>query len=138
MSTQEEGLLKRYADKIVGVLGCYDRLVLTGTLTAVAHPGAMATVLQREHIRCFDLGKYLDPLREEARQNAEAIATEHELKIQYLQNSQVRKEAIVAEVLAQRGPMPGLVHIISAVETCTKYSPWHDKQTGQTGVRFAS
>jgi hypothetical protein len=50
----KDGLLERYADKIVGVLGCYDRLVLSGTLTAIAHPGAMAAVLQREHIRCFD------------------------------------------------------------------------------------
>lgn len=134
----KEGLLERYADKVVGVLGCYDRLVLSGTLTAMAHPGAMAALLFREHIRCFDLGQYLDPLREQVRQNAEAIAAEHGLKIQYLQNSHVRKEAIVAEVLAQRGPMPGLVHIISAMETCTKYSPWHDKQTGKTGVKFAS
>ena len=137
MSTKE-GLLTRYADKIVGVLGCYDRLVLSGTLTAIAHPGAMAAVLRREHIRCFDLGQYLDPLREQVRQNAEDIAAEHGLTIQYLQNRNVRKEAIVAEIVARRGPMPGLVHIISAMETCTKYSPWHDKQTGTTGVKFAS
>jgi hypothetical protein len=96
----KDGLLERYADKIVGVLGCFDRLVLSGTLTAMAHPGAMAAVLQRKHIRCFDLGQYLEPLREQVRQNAEAIAAEHGLKIQYLQDRHVRKEALVAEVLA--------------------------------------
>lgn len=134
----KDGLLERYGDKIVGVLGCYDRVVLSGTLMAIAHPKAMAEVLLRAGVRCFDLGQYLDPLREQVRQNAEVIAAEHGLKIQYLQNSHVRKEAIVAEILAQRGPMPGLVHIISAMETCTKYPPWHDKQTGKTGLKFAS
>lgn len=133
----ERRLLEHYADKIVGVLGCYDRLVLSGTLPAMAYPGAMVAVLQREHIRCFDLGQYLEPLREQVRQNAEPIAAEHGLKIQYLRDRHVRKEALVAEVMAQRGPVPGLVHIISAMEACTKYSPWHDKTTGKTGVRFA-
>ena len=33
-------LLDRYADQIDGVLGCYDRLILTGTLVDVAHPDA--------------------------------------------------------------------------------------------------
>ena len=51
----KEGLLSRYADKIVGGLGCYDRLVLTGTLTALAYPEAMTGVLRRANIRCFDL-----------------------------------------------------------------------------------
>ena len=80
----------------------------------------------------------MDPLREQVRQNAERIAAEHGLEIEHLRSSRIRKEAIVATILAQRGPMPGLVHIISAMESCTKYSPWYDKQTGKTGVKFAS
>jgi hypothetical protein len=73
----KEGLLTRYADKVVGTLGCYDRLVLSGTLLAMAHPKAMAEVLFRAGVRCFDLGQYLEPLREQVRQNAEHIAAEH-------------------------------------------------------------
>ncbi len=134
----KDGLLIRYADKVMGTLGCYDRLVLSGTLMAIAHPEAMAAVLFRAGVRCFDLGQYLDPLREQVRQNAEDIAAKHGLKIQYLQDRHIRKEAIVSEVLAQRGPMPGLVHIISAMESCTKYSPWYDKASGKTGLKFTS
>ena len=134
----KEGLLTRYADKIVGVLGCYDRVVLTGTLTAMAYPDAMARELRRAGIRCFDLAQYVEPLREEIRQNAERLAAEHELQIQYLPKHDTRKEKIVAEVLARRGRLPGLVHIMSAMETCTTYQPWHDKATGRTGVKFKS
>jgi hypothetical protein len=131
-------LLHRYADKIVGVLGCYDRLVLSGTLTAMAHPDAMAGVLRRAGIRCFDLAQYVEPNREEIRQNAERLAAEHGLQIQHLPSHNERKEEIVAEVVARRGCLPGLVHIMSAMETCTTYRPWHDKATGKTGVRFKS
>jgi hypothetical protein len=41
----------------------------------------------------------------------------------------------VAKVLATRGEHPGLVHIISAMETCQSYKPWHDKNTGKTFLR---
>ena len=41
----KDSLCERYTDKIIGVLGCYDRLVLSGTLTAIAFPEAMAAKL---------------------------------------------------------------------------------------------
>jgi len=137
MST-EAGLLERYSDKVVGVLGCYDRIVLSGTLTAIAHPDAMAAELRREGIRCFDLANYVEPLREQIRANAERIASEHGLTIQYLPSAKTRKEEMIADILAKRGREPGLVHIFSAMETCTKYVPWHDKTSGRTGLKVAS
>jgi hypothetical protein len=42
----KDSLLTRYADKIVGVLGCYDRLVLSGTLMAIALVGARSSPLR--------------------------------------------------------------------------------------------
>ena len=135
-ATTKAGLIERYADKIVGVLGCYDRVVLNGTLMAIAHPEAMAGVLRREGIRCFDLAQFVEPLREEIRQNAERLAAEAGLRIEFLARHTVRKEDLVAEKLAQRGRHPGLVCIFSAMETCTTYRPWHDKASGRTGVKF--
>ena len=35
----------------------------------------------------------------------------------------------------QRGDHPGLVHVISAMEACPSYEPWHDKQTHKTFLR---
>jgi hypothetical protein len=78
MST-EAGLLERHSDKVAGVLGGCDRIVLPGTLTAIAHPDAMPAELRREGIRCFDLSNYVEPLREQIRANAERITSEHRL-----------------------------------------------------------
>jgi hypothetical protein len=41
-------------------------------------------------------------------------------------------------VLEQRGDHPGLVHVISAMEACDAYKPWHDKQTHKTYLRHSS
>jgi hypothetical protein len=38
-------------------------------------------------------------------------------------------------VLVVRGDRPGLVHIISAMEACDTYKPWHDKHTHRTFLR---
>jgi hypothetical protein len=47
----------------------------------------------------------------------------------------IRKEDIISKVLAVRGDHPGLVYIISAMEACESYKPWHDKQTHRTFLR---
>jgi len=38
-------------------------------------------------------------------------------------------------VLAQRGGHPGLVHVVSAMEACDSYRPWHDKPSGKNYLR---
>ena len=48
------------------------------------------------------------------------------------------KEEVVAAVLATRGDHPGLVHVISAMEACPTYKPWHSKQTHRTFLRPAT
>jgi len=131
------GLLTRYGKEIAGVLGCFDRLVVTGTLTEIAHPEAMDAFLHREGFRAFDIGLFADPLRQSIRDNAVAVAQAAGIEIEYLSRSKgVRKEDLVAKVLAQRGRHPGLVHILSVVETCTTFKPWRNPKKGQPGLRM--
>jgi len=49
--------------------------------------------------------------------------------------TRVSAPIVVAKILAVRGDHPGLVHIISAMEACNTYKPWHDKQTHRTFLR---
>ena len=57
------------------------------------------------------------------------------ISIEHIAKSHIRKETVVAKVLEARGDHPGLVHVISAMEACDAYQPWHDKQTHKTYVR---
>jgi hypothetical protein len=44
-----------------------------------------------------------------------------------------------ARTLAARGDHPGLVqHVISAMEACPTYKPWHSKETHRTFLRPAT
>ena len=77
-------LLERYADRIRGILSCFDRVVLTGTLPEICHAAAMASYLTARGIRLFDYAQWAQPYREKIRENAEAIAKESGLEIEFI------------------------------------------------------
>ena len=130
-------LVERYATKLVGVLSCFDRLVITGTLPTWCHSDGMAQYLTTQGIRLFDYAKrFAEPLREEIRANAERLAQEHGLTIEFIKKLKAfRKEDRIQTILAARGSHPGLVHIFAAMEACPAFTPWHDKGTGKTLLR---
>ncbi len=126
----------RHSDKIRGVLSCFDRVVLTGTLPDLCHADAMARFLGARQIRLFDYPRWAEPFRDTIRTHAEQLARDHGLTIEFIRRLKAfRKEERIKAIVAQRGDHPGLVHIFSAMESCPSYKPWHDKQTGQTFLR---
>jgi len=131
-------LLTRYAAQLVGVLSCFDRIVITGTIPGWCHAEGMVRYLTGQGIRIFDYAKqFAEPLREEIRANAERLAAEHGLTIEFIRKlGAFRKEDRIQAILAERGHQPGLVHIFAAMETCPAFTPWHDKATGQNKLNY--
>lgn len=81
---------------------------------------------------------FAQPLKEQIRQNAERLARENGLQIEYLQRRDFRLEDRVAEVLKVRGTHPGLVHIFSAKERATVFDLFTSKMTGHWTLVFRS
>jgi hypothetical protein len=131
-----ELITERYEDRLQGILSCFDRMVITGTLPGACYPGGMTSFLYANNIPIFDYPKYALTLRDQIRANAQALGEKHGVSIEHIGKAHIRKEDVVAKVLAKRGDAPGLVHIISAMESCTAYQPWHDKVTHKTALRY--
>ena len=129
-------LIDRYASQIRGVLSCYDRVIIQGTLPDVCHAKGMTAYLNERKVRIFDYPRFAEPLRDQIRSNAEELAQKHGLEIEFIRKmDSFRKEDRIQEILKTRGTHPGLVHIFSAMETCPSYQPWHDKQTHKTFLK---
>jgi hypothetical protein len=128
-------LTERYAGKIRGVLSCFDRVVITGTLPDICYADAMSSHLRSKGIRIFDYTQFVEPLRDEIRVRAEEMAQKNGLEIEFIRKKDFRKEDRIKKIIAQRGDHPGLVHIFSAMEPCSSFRPWHDKKTGKTFLR---
>ena len=130
-----ELLTERYAKQIAGVLSCYDRMIVQGTLPVFCYADGMTRYLTARRIRIFDFTQFAKPLTDAIKANAEALATENGLSIDYVRKKNFRKEDKIKAVLRERGRHPGLVWIFSALEPCTTYQPWHDKNSGRTYLR---
>ena len=99
------------------------------SLPGVCYAKGMTAFLWARQIRIFDYPRFAEPLRDRLRERAAELAAAAGITIEHIANSHIRKEEVVAKVLAGRGDHPGLVHVISAMEACPTYKPWHSKET---------
>lgn len=131
-------LIERYRDKMVGILGCFDRIVITGSLPDCCHVAAMTKQLLKRGFMFFDYAQLVDPLRNRLHANAKALAEAAGVQVEAIRRFKgFRKEDRIAAILEKRGNHPGLVHVFSAMENCSCFKPWHDKTTGRTHLKAA-
>ena len=131
-----ELLTERYQSGIAGILSCYDRILIQGTLPKWCYASGMTEYFYAHQIRIFDYAKWAEPLRDAIRENRERIATAHGTEIEFIRSKKkFRQEKRVKEILEQRGEEAGLVCILSVMEPCGAYKPWHDKKTHKTYLK---
>ena len=129
--------LERHSDNIAGVLSCFDRVIIQGTLPDICHPKAITDWFFAHKIRIFDYKLWAAPMRDQIKDNIEKIAAEADVEIEFVRKQRdFRKEQRVKDIIAERGDHPGIVHIFSAMESCTAFKPWHNKQTHATYFKY--
>jgi len=118
---------------INGILYCYDRVLVNATATTFGFPDGMSMFFNQRGYRIFDFAKVFTPVTERIRENAESLAKENGLEIEYIRNAKAfRKEDRIEAIVKERGEDEGLVHIFSALEVNKTYQPWHDKTNNRT------
>jgi len=126
-------ITEKYISSIWGILSCYDRVIVNGIAGKFGFAGGMTGFFYEKGLRIFDFAKIFTPLTEVIKGNAEKIAEENGIKIEYIRKSGAfRKDDRIAEIIKKRGSHEGLVHVFSSMELSMTYSPWHDKNTGKT------
>lgn len=132
-------ITERYEHQIAGVISCYDRVIIQGTLPGWCFDKGMTSFLYMNNIKIFDYPRFAESLRDNIRANAQHIAETNGIEIEFIRKiNSFRKEARIKEILKTRGCHTGIVHIFSAMEACTSYKPWHDKKTQKTFLKYDS
>lgn len=130
-------LTDKYADLIYGTLTCYDRMIIQGYIPGWSHAEAMTGYLKANGIRIFDYSSFSQPFTEQILQNAQRIADENDIEIEFIRKLHAfRKDDRIQQIISDTGKTEGLIHIFSAIERCNTYKPWHDKATGKTFLKF--
>lgn len=110
-------LTECYHADLLGVLSCYDRMIITGTLPDACYAGGMISFLNFCHIKISTTAKvFAGPWRERLHQHAHEVAEAQGISIEHVNKPHVRKEDLIAQVIKPRGKHPGLVHILSVVK----------------------
>lgn len=122
--TSQHAFLRKHQDKILGVLSCFDRVILRGHLP-LAGPGYFATWAYSKHFclckeppdaTWYPLKQAMPEFAEELKAHAQAVAAAADRPYQYLTSSQDMEKN--ARVLAERdGISDGLVCIYAVKET---------------------
>src|SRR5450755_508466 len=96
-------ITERHSEQIASVLGCWDRMLIFGTLPGICFAGGMTSFLFDRKIRIFDYPKFAEPFRNRIRENAEQMAADAGIQIEFLRKRTFRKEDRVKQILAKRG-----------------------------------
>ena len=129
-------LTVRYAQDILGMISCFDRVVIGASWPDIRYGRALAGLLKGQGVRIFDFPRWAEPFREIIRANAERLARDNGLEVEFVRRKDFRMADRIKEVVQARGEHPGLVHVFSVMEGCVSYRPWHDKATGITTLRM--
>src|SRR5437879_7841242 len=81
-----ELLTERYQSQIAGVLSCYDRIIIQGTIPKWCYAKGMTDYFYEHNIRIFDYPKWAEPLRDAIRENMERIAAENGIEIEFIRS----------------------------------------------------
>lgn len=122
-------LRERYAPNLHGVLSCYDRIIVTGTLPGACYAGGMTSFLYSRGIRIFDYPRFAEPLRDRIRERAHQVCEVAGIQIEHVNKSHIRKECCwmagkklrASGSSSQRAMMPGAR--CSASTSCLTTAP---------------
>lgn len=108
--------IARHADKIIGVLNGFDRLVFRGTLRQIAFVAGLMGFLWKRQVLLKDFGAWAQTLTKRLIETSRAEAERLRRPIVYLQSSRIDKEAEARKIAARDGVTEGLIAVLECVE----------------------
>ena len=113
--------IQRFGNNILGVLHGFDRIRFRGTRRFLANVAGMLGYLWQRQVLLKDFKAFAGNITIQVRQAAEEAAVSQGRPIEYLHNSDMKKEDWAREVAKGDGIEQGLIGVLKAVECCWSY-----------------
>ena len=122
-----EGFIQKYNKDVIGVLNGWDRLMIRGTLRALAVITGMMDYLHYLGVLLKDFGAFVEDTSKRLKVASLAAAEQLNRPIQYLPSPRIRKEDRARQIAEADGITEGLICILTCVEPCMSYSIRRDR-----------
>jgi hypothetical protein len=113
--------IQRFGQNILGVLHGFDRIRFRGTRRFLANAAGMLGYLWQRQVLLKDFKAFAGQLTAEVRQAAEESAVRLGRPIEYLHNSDLKKEDWARKLAKRDDIQQGLIGVLKAVECCWSY-----------------
>lgn len=130
-----ERFIARFADKIIGTLCGFDRLVFRGHIRRIVYPAGMTLFLNVRRILFRDFRKFTLTITERLQQTAYDTFSKQERPVRYLQSPKDDKDAIAKAIARKDGITKGLVALLTCVEPCSTFSIGPNAKTNIHEIR---
>jgi hypothetical protein len=114
--------LSRFADKVLGALNGFDRLILRGVLYPVAVVSGMRHFLHRKDVLLKNFAPYVHEASETVKAASAAAAVATGRPVLYLTSPKTDKAALAQQIAAKDGIAEGLIAVLRSVEVCRGYT----------------
>jgi hypothetical protein len=123
-----EQFIQHYEKDIIGHLSGFDRLVLRGTLRALAVKNGMFHYLWHAQVLLKDFGKFVQEKSAQLKAASLAEAQRQQRPIVYLRSPQESKEEVARQIARRDGIQKGLIAVLTAVEPCQSYEVFRNRE----------
>lgn len=116
--------ITKYSDKIEGTISCFDRVIISGSLSSWGYAGAMKSYLLNNDIKIFNYPIFAKQYNEQIRERVESICKEQNIEIEHIRSpKKFDKQLNIQKILDKRGYEPGIVKVYTSMEICDSYYP---------------
>ncbi len=119
----------KYADRLVGVLSGFDRLVFRGTLRRLSFVEGLQVYLSARHVLLKEFGAHAQAVSERIKEACLAKASALQLPIQYLASADTSKEEVARKIARERGVTTGPVCLLTCVEPFVGFDIYRNAAT---------
>jgi hypothetical protein len=111
----------KYADRLVGTLSGFDRLVFRGSLRRLSFVEGLRGYLSTRRVLLKEFGEHAQAVTERVKETCLAAAKAQEVPIRYLASAATSKEEVARKIAQERGVTAGPVCLLTCVEPFVGY-----------------
>jgi hypothetical protein len=119
----------KYADRLVGTLSGFDRLVFRGTLRRLAFVEGLQVYLSARKVLLKEFGAHAQAVTARVKEAALAAAHTAQVPVQYLASATVSKEEVARRIAHERGVTAGPVCLLTSVEPFMGFDIYRNAKT---------
>ena len=127
--------VRQLADRVMGVLSGFDRLLFRGTLRSVIDERGLNGYLYGAGVPMANFKEHATAVTKQLQEESLRHAREIGCKVQYLASSDDRKKDLAREIAERDGIRNGLICVLRCVEPCTTFHLRRDRETKKIALK---